>query len=176
MYLPCRKPQLSRAGVLKTSIHNSRKDPHLSGVMKRSHLYNAKLATDMHLPPILVFATRCRCRMYLPCRDPHLSYDTTLRAWIYIACWDSHLSIFMTRSNLCYPMFAKDLYQIPTIAQNFSTLTGVRIGKVSKPGRRLRRKPRSSAWIAALRSRDQASLGETVRILDIQQTCSNNNL
>ena len=50
----------------------------------------------------------------------------------------------MTRSNLCVATFAKDVVFPSIIAQDFSNVTGVRIGEASNPGPRLRRRgPRS---------------------------------
>ena len=50
-----------------------------------------------------------RACIYLPCRDPQLSYTLPPRTRIYSQCRDEHLSNVWTCNNLCCATLAKDL-------------------------------------------------------------------
>ena len=119
----------------KNHAHLDFIDPHSSHVMARHNLWYATFANDFDitpivifvgamvtrnncygtsakvsdLPPRFVFAVFCRCWIYLPCRESRLSGAVTLKTLIYVSSKDLHSSGVMTRSNLCYAMFAQDL-------------------------------------------------------------------
>ena len=90
-------------------------------------------------------------------RDEQARYEfkrvLSMNVRIYLPCRVRLLSGAMTRCNLCYAMFTKDLDLSPIIVQNFSIWIGVRIGEASNPGPRLRRRgPRSQVSMAARRT------------------------
>ena len=108
IYLTCRESRLSGAVTLKTLIYVSSRDPLSCGVMTRSNLCYAMFAQDLAIHRISVLAVCCRCWIYIPWRESHLSCAVTPKTLIYIRRRDPHSSDVMTRSKLCCAAFASD--------------------------------------------------------------------